>query len=118
MPLNINEYKSQVERHEHAKTIVAVVAISAIFVPLGISVAVRMVNEMLAYFVAPVSLLVFGFPLMLYGFWRLDRLYKRFPMLVCVRCKGSIARASSTVIATGNCPNCGRRVLTDDTIGT
>lgn len=115
--MTVIEYKTQVKMHEHAMAIGALFPIAAIFVPLVVALTVRMFNESVASFLAPGFLLVLGLPLLLYGFWRVDRMYKRFPILICVHCSGSLARAKSTVIATGNCPNCGRRVLDDETIG-
>ena len=43
--------------------------------------------------------------------------YQEFPQLFCYNCDGNLLASRSIVIATGNCPNCGRRVLHDDTIG-
>ena len=116
--MTVIEYKSQVKKHEHAMAIGALFPLAAILVPIVVALTVRTVNEPVASFLAPVFLLFLGLPLMLYGFWRVDRMYKRYPMLICTHCSGSLARAKSTVIATGNCPNCGRRVLDDETIGT
>ena len=59
-----------------------------------------------------------GFPLMLIGFRKADVTYKEFSDLVCQHCQGGLYQSKSVIIATGNCPSCGRRVVKDDAIGT
>jgi len=93
-------------------------AISAIFVALGIGGAIRWYVDAIGSVATPIVVCFIGLPLMIFGIWRAGKTYRGFPNLLCRYCSHSLARAKATVIATGNCPNCGRRVLDDDTIGT
>lgn len=116
--LNISEYKLHVSSHDHAMAVRMVCAISAILIALGIGGAIRWYDETVGSVVAPIVVFFIGLPAMIFGIWRVDQTYRRFPALVCHCCSCSLARAKATVIATGNCPNCGRKVLDDETIGT
>jgi len=92
-------------------------AIAAMFVAIGVANLVRLFNPDLADIVAPIVIFAIGFPIMLLGFYHADRTYLRFPNLICPHCQGNLSRAKHVIIATGNCPSCGRRVLSDDAIG-
>jgi hypothetical protein len=92
-------------------------AIAVMFVALGIANLVRLANPNLADILAPVVMFFVGFPLMLLGFYHADRTYLKYPQLICPYCQGNLSRSRSVIIATGNCPSCGRRVLADDAIG-
>ena len=116
--MNIDEYKSELQRHDTATIVRLVASLGIVFAFLAIAGAIRYYDDALADILAPILIFMIGAPLMIYGFTRVDRTYRRFPLLICPHCDGTIARPRSTVIATGNCPNCGRSVLTDDTIGT
>ncbi len=116
--MNIDVYKKEVKRHDRATALGFAASTCVIFASLGIAGFVRHLNDGLADIVAPIIIFMIGTPLMLYGFYRLDRLYRRFPSLICPHCKGTLAKARSVIVATGNCPHCGRQVLTDNTIGT
>ncbi len=52
-------------------------------------------------------------PVMFAGFWWLHRLSKKTPELLCPHCKKSIVGMRHIVVATKNCPHCGRRVLAE-----
>lgn len=93
-------------------------SVATIFGAMGVAGIVRLYNPLLADIVAPLIMFAVGVPLMLYGFSQADRAYRKFPGLVCPHCGGNLSRAKSVVIATGNCPHCGRRVLHDAMIGT
>lgn len=93
-------------------------AIAPLFIAFGIAGIVRSYNPELADIAAPIIVFAIGVPIMLLGFVYADRTYKKHPALMCPYCDRTLSRAKSIVVATGNCPNCGRRVLTDDTIGT
>ena len=67
--------------------------------------------------VGPICVAV-GFPLLLFGFHLSDRTYRDFSSLTCPHCDGSLFKSKSVIVATGNCPTCGRRVLKDGQIGT
>ncbi|MEM0924967.1 MAG: hypothetical protein AAGJ83_02925 [Planctomycetota bacterium] len=115
--MTIEEYKAEVKRHDTATFLRMLASIAILFV-FGAAVAIiRFFDDTLGTVLAPIFMCV-GFPLMFLGFRQADRTYRGFPALICRHCDGSIARNSATVIATGNCPNCGRRVLADDSIGT
>lgn len=114
---NIREYKQQIANHDHAMTIRMIGAISLIFIALGIGGAIRWYDDAIGSVATPIVVCFIGLPLMIFGIWRVGQTYKRFPTLLCRCCSHSLARAKATVIATGNCPNCGRRVLDEDTIG-
>ena len=116
--MTIDEYKSEVRRHDTATVIRMVASVSVMFAFLGVSGAIRFYDDALADILAPIVIFFIGAPLLIYGFRCVDRTYRRFPSLICPRCDGTIARPKTTVIATGNCPNCGRNVLADATIGT
>ncbi len=116
--MTIDDYKAQVALHDKAIVKGMVGSLSVMFVSLGAAGLVRYYDDGIADLVAPVIIFLVGFPLMLYGFTRVDRTYRRFPTLICPHCEGTLARPKATVIATGNCPSCGRRVLADATIGT
>lgn len=92
-------------------------AIAVMFIVLGIANLVRLFDPNLADIVAPVVMFLVGFPLMLLGFYHADRTYLKYPKLMCLHCHGNLSKARSVIITTGNCPSCGRRVLSDDTIG-
>jgi hypothetical protein len=79
---------------------------------------VRQFQPTLADALSPIIIFAFGLPVMLYCFMRIDRLYRKFPSLVCPHCGGNLTQNKAVIIATGNCTSCGRRVLTDDSIGT
>lgn len=115
--MDIEGYKSHVRRHESAILRRMLASVSVILIFLGIGILVRLYDDDLADILAPILIFVFGMPLMITGFWWTDRTYRSFPELVCRHCGESLARPRSTVIATGNCPHCGRRVLDDTTIG-
>lgn len=115
--MTIDQYKSVLRQHDTAIVVRMVASLAIIFSSLAIAVAIRTFDDALADILAPIVIFMIGTPLMIYGFARADRVYRKFPTLICAHCAGSIARPKSTVIATGNCPNCGRKVLADATIG-
>lgn len=92
-------------------------AIAVMFGAIGAANVVRLFDPNLADIVAPTVMFFVGFPLMLLGFYHADRTYLNYPHLICPHCQGNLSRARSVIIATGNCPSCGRRVLDDDAIG-
>jgi hypothetical protein len=116
--VTIDEYKAEVAHHDTATVVRTIVSVSIMFVAVAIAVAIRNYDDELADILAPIVMFLIGAPLMIYGFRCADRAYRRFPSLICPHCDGTLARPKATVIATGNCPNCGRNVLNDAKIGT
>jgi hypothetical protein len=116
--MTVDEYKSEVRRHDTATIIRMVASVSVIFASLAVAGAIRFYDDALADILAPIVIFLIGTPLMIYGCRCVDRTYRKFPSLICPHCDGTIARPKTTVIATGNCPNCGRNVLSDARIGT
>ncbi|MDV6030210.1 MAG: hypothetical protein F9B45_08900 [Phycisphaera sp. RhM] len=116
--MTVDEYKAEVRQHDIATVVRMVASLAIIFAALAVAGVIRYYDDALADVLAPIVIFTIGTPLMIYGFTRVDRTYRRFPALICPHCDGTIARPKSTVIATGNCPNCGRNVLADATIGT
>lgn len=93
-------------------------AIAAMFAVLLIGFPIgSFVSPTYQPFVGPCCVMI-GFPLMLIGFRKADVTYKEFSDLVCQHCQGGLYQSKSVIIATGNCPSCGRRVVKDDAIGT
>ena len=115
--MNVDQYKSAVRKHDAAIAFRMFVSLSIIFAALAVAGAIRLYDDGLADLLAPIVIFLIGAPLMIYGFRWAERTYRRFSCLICPRCDGTIARPRATVIATGNCPNCGRKVLEDDRIG-
>lgn len=116
--MNIDDYKSHVIKYDRAVASRLALSIAVIFVAMGLAGAIRIVDEQTGLIAAPFIVFLFGVPLMIFGLWWTDRVYQQFPMLSCKNCMNLLARSKSTVIATGNCPSCGRRVLDDARIGT
>ena len=93
-------------------------SIAALFSTLLLGFACRALFAPVAQaIVGPVSFAI-GFPLLLFGFHLTDRTYREFLKLICPYCDHSLFNSKSVIIATGNCPACGRRVLKDGQIGT
>jgi hypothetical protein len=59
----------------------------------------------------PAAFFVLGVPVMLFGFWRADQQHKRFATLTCPHCAKPLVQSSRIVIASRNCPFCGRQVV-------
>ena len=59
----------------------------------------------------PGGLFAIGVPFMLFGFWWADQHHKKFPNLCCRHCGKSLVQSSGIVIASRNCPHCGRQVV-------
>ena len=116
--MTIEEYLQVLRKHDHQMARRVVYSVTGIFVFLAIAGALRACAPLLADICAPILIFLIGLPLMLFGFRRADLTYRCFSNLICPHCDQSLARSKSVVIATGNCPNCGRRVLRDDRIGT
>lgn len=115
--MTVEDYKEELKRHQASVAKMLVKAISALAVSLIVAGYIRWKDGDLADTLALVVIFLIGGPLMIYGIYRCDQVYRAFPMLICQNCNENLASASSTVIATGNCPNCGRRVLDDPSIG-
>ena len=115
--MTVDEYKAEFARCQHLMIWRMVYSVAVIFGALGLAGCVRYYDSDLADIIAPAIIFAVGFPLMLFGFHRVDRTYQKFPGLICPHCGGSLSRAKSIIIATGNCPSCGRRILKDDSIG-
>ena len=115
--MTVAEYTSECARCQRKLMWRMAGAIAAIFVAIGVANLVRLFDPDLAGIVTPIVMCLVGFPVMLLGFYRADRTHLKFPLLVGPHCDGNLSRAKSVIIATGNCPSCGRRVLTDDAIG-
>ncbi|GEM_PF-6339177 len=116
--MNVAEYNTEVGRCQRQLSWRMACAIAPMFAALSVAGIVRYNNPGLADILAPIIMFAIGFPIMLLGFVRADRTYRNFPALVCPHCDGNLSRMKSVIIATGNCPNCGRRVLNDSAIGT
>ena len=91
---------------------------AVIFAALAIAALVGSFFPDFARLITPLIIFGVGLPLMLLGFYYADNSYKEFQRLICSHCKGNLHRNKSVVVATGNCPICGRRVLVDESIGT
>lgn len=115
--MTVTEYNAECARCQRRLGWRMVFAIVAILVAIGAANVVRLFDPSLADIVAPIVMLLVGFPTMLFGFYHADRTYLKFPLLICPHCEGNLSRAKSVIIATGNCPSCGRRVLHDNAIG-
>jgi hypothetical protein len=59
----------------------------------------------------PAACVALGVPLMLFGFWRADQYQKHYPNLHCRHCNKPLLQSARIVIASRNCPSCGRQVL-------
>jgi 4-amino-4-deoxy-L-arabinose transferase-like glycosyltransferase len=116
--MTIDQYTAEIARCQRQLIWRMVIAIAPVFLAFGIAGIVRYNNPDLADFVGPILVFAVGLPMMLCGFVYADRTHKSFPMLLCPHCDGNLSRSKSVIIATGNCPNCGRRILTDAAIGT
>jgi len=62
-----------------------VCAISAILIALGIGGTIRWYDETVGSVVAPIVVFFIGLPAMIFGIWRVDQTYRRFPALVLSR---------------------------------
>ncbi len=116
--MNLDEFKAEVARHDTTIMKRMVLSISVMFAALAVAGILGSLEIKGAAFIGPAVVFLLGAPLMLYGFQRVDRAYRKFPALICPHCQGSLARSKPIVIATGNCPHCGREVVTDAAIGT
>ena len=116
--MTIVEYKAETARFQRFQMTRLATGIAALFVTMAIAGVVRYNDPVLADILAPVIVFVIGLPVMLFFLWTADRGYRKYPALVCGHCEGNLYQSKSVVIATGNCPHCGRRVLADATIGT
>ena len=69
--------------------------------------------------IARIVVIAVALPLLVLAFAYANRAYRRYPTLVCSHCQGNLShRTQFVVIASGNCPHCGRRALIDPVIGT
>jgi hypothetical protein len=116
--MNVADYNAEFARCQRRMVWRMVYSIAIIFVALALANGVRYLGGDLADILAPIIIFAVGFPIMLLGFYHVDRTYRKFPALMCPHCDGNLSRARSVIIATGNCPSCGRRVLDDAVIGT
>jgi len=116
--MNIPEYNDECSRCQRTVMWRMMLAIGAMFGAIGITLIIRYNNAAVGDILGPIILALVGFPIMLLGFVHADRAYQKFSSLICPHCDGSLAREKSIIIATGNCPTCGRRVLSDSSIGT
>ena len=116
--MTVDEYNTEYARCQRSMIWRMVCSIAIIFASLALANGVRYFGGDLADILAPAIVFAVGFPIMLFGFYLVDRTYRKFPALICPHCGGSLSRAKSVIVATGNCPSCGRRVLKDDSIGT
>ena len=96
------------------RTLVASIGSLLVFLLLGIAarnVSSAYVGPVATEFL-PVACVLVGIPLMLFGFWRADQHQKKFPNLRCRHCAKPLMQSARIVIASRNCPHCGRQVLT------
>ncbi len=117
-PMTIAEYNTEFARCQRRMVWRMVYSIGIIFVALALANGVRYLDDDFANLLAPIIIFAVGVPIMLIGFYHVDRTYRKFPEMICPHCDGNLSRAKSVIIATGNCPSCGRRVLADGAIGT
>ncbi len=115
--MTVAEFNAEFARCQRKMIVRMVYAIGIMFVALAIAGGVPYFDRNLADIATPFIIFAIGFPAMLFGFYRVDRVYREFPSMICPHCDGNLARSKSVTIATGNCPNCGRRVLHDTSIG-
>jgi predicted RNA-binding Zn-ribbon protein involved in translation (DUF1610 family) len=112
---SIEQFRSDVERCSRRIVQTVSVAVGSMLVFLLLSLGASKLSEeslgpVLSKFL-PAAFFLIGLPLMLFGFWRADQLYKKFAMLTCQHCGKSLVQSSRIVIASRNCPHCGRQVV-------
>lgn len=113
---SIDEFKAEAKACRRRAGRIVLFVVFGVLVVLVISAVVipnnrerRPGQEWIAFVPAAVVLIVV--PGMLYGFWRADQYYKNYPRLRCPYCGESLVNLHHTVIASQNCPHCGRQVL-------
>ena len=116
--MQIHEFNHEYKLCQRLMVIRAACSVAVLFAAMGIAVLTRRLFGDSASLIVPLIMFGVGLPLMLTGFYYADRTFRKFPRLICSNCDGSLYRSKSVVVATGNCPTCGRRVLSDDSIGT
>lgn len=112
----IEEYRDQLKRHDRRTTCEVTLAI-AIGMAIGFVIVQAMSLLELHLGKGRGNLLSLGLIAMgglpiIYVLWRADRPGKRFPYLRCRHCEGVLnLRTQKYVIATRNCPHCGKQVI-------
>jgi hypothetical protein len=112
---SIDEFRSDVERCARRVGWTVAISIGGMFLFLVLAVLAGQIAEdslgpVPSKFLPPACFLV-GLPLMLWGFWRADQHAKRFATLTCRHCAKPLLQSSRIVIASRNCPYCGRPVI-------
>jgi hypothetical protein len=111
----IDEFRADHElcmKQVHRAVILAIGSLG-VFLVLGIaarSATSPFFGAVPAEFV-PATCVALGLPLMLFGFWRADQYQKHYPNLHCRHCNKPLLQSARIVIASRNCPSCGRQVL-------
>ena len=116
--MNVDQYKN--EHRACQKRIIwrFFSAVAVMMAILALCIPIRyMVDPFYEPFIGPCCVLT-AFPLLIIGIRSADNAYRAFPNLACRHCGIGLFQSKSVIIATGNCPGCGRRVLNDDAIGT
>lgn len=65
----------------------------------------------------PIAAVIALLPIMFLGCRWAECTWKEFPKMSCIHCDDNLFQRWSLVVATGNCPHCGRRALKDELIG-
>ena len=117
--MKIAEFNKQSKACQKIMVIRMFLSIGFMFATMGVA---ALIQEFLgggpSFLVfGPIAVLI-GMSVMLFGFHLTDQTFRCYPMLTCPHCEGNLLRSKSVVVATGNCPGCGRKVLKDKTIGT
>jgi hypothetical protein len=110
----IDEFRADAERCKSGVQRRVMLSIGSLMALILLSVAARALLRDAVGSAAeflPAAVFVAGVPLMLYGFWRADRYAARFATLACPHCAATLATSSGIVIASRNCPSCGKRVI-------
>jgi hypothetical protein len=115
--VNIDQYKRELRLCQKRMIWQMFAAIGVMFAVLLVGLPIRpFLDPLYQPFLGPTCVLL-GLPMMLVGFRAADVAFRKFPKLICPHCEGGLHQSKSVVIATGNCPGCGRRVLADSNIG-
>ncbi len=116
--MNIDEFKSHARSCQSTQIFRLVVLLVPFFMVLAVcKLAVVKSDDIWTKFI-PAIVLVLFVPGLVCGAKWVENACRSIAGMLCPNCSKPLTQSKSIVIATGNCPNCGRRVLNDNRIGT
>ncbi len=86
---SISTFKAETKKLERLKVTWAAAAIVALFASFGLAILIRELRIPNAENYARVLLAMVVVPMLLLAFVRIDRLFRRFPKLICRYCKST-----------------------------